>query len=64
MQKNLKADLINVFKLLGIEGALILEGGKIGIRKDVVDCDYYAYLDGNKELFRGGQFLRPRGTMS
>lgn len=51
--RNLKADLINTFRLLGIQRALILEGGKIGIRKEAVDCDYYSYLNGDKKLFRG-----------
>lgn len=51
--RNIKEDLINTFRLLGIEQALVQEWGKIGVNKDKIDCDYYDYLQGNKQRFHG-----------
>ncbi len=51
--RNIKADLINTFQLLGIEQVLQQERGKIGVRKELISCDYYDYLDGNKESYHG-----------
>lgn len=51
--RNIKADLINTFQLLGIEQVLQQERGKIGIRKEMISCDYYDYLEGKKESFHG-----------
>lgn len=51
--RNIKADLINTFQLLGIEQVLQQERGKIGVRKELISCDYYDYLDGKKEKFHG-----------
>lgn len=51
--RNLKADLATTFQRLGVEDVLILQKGLIGIRRELVECDYYAYLDGEKNLFHG-----------
>lgn len=51
--RNLRADLNNTFALLNISDALIHNGGDVGVNKHKIDCDYYDYLDGNKELFQG-----------
>lgn len=51
--RNLKADLINTFRLLGIDQVLVQEWGKIGVNKDKINCDYYDYLQGNKQKFHG-----------
>lgn len=51
--RNLKADLTSVLQLLGVEDILWPEQKKLGIRREKIDCDYYDYLDGQKELFQG-----------
>lgn len=51
--RNIKADLINTFRLLGIDRVLIQERGKIGINKEYISCDYYEYLEGNRDKFNG-----------
>ena len=51
--RNLKADLVNTFRSLGIEDALAQEWGKIGIKAEKIRCDYYDYLNGKKENFHG-----------
>ena len=51
--RNLKADLVGVFRSLGLEDALAQEWGRIGVRTENVHCDYYEYLSGNREIFHG-----------
>ena len=51
--RNLRADLVNTFRALGVEDVLVQEWGKLGIRKEKLPCDYYDYLDGKKTDFRG-----------
>lgn len=51
--RNIKADLINTFRLLGIENVLVQEWGKIGVNKEMLICDYYEYLQGNQQSFHG-----------
>lgn len=51
--RNLRADLIATCEALGIENVLIHERNRIGIRIDRLDCDYYRYLNGARELFHG-----------
>lgn len=51
--RNLKADLTTTFQQLGVENVLVQQKGKIGVLRDKVDCDYYDYLDGKKDLFHG-----------
>lgn len=51
--RNLKVDLTTTFQQLGVEDVLVQQKGKIGVLRDKVDCDYYDYLDGKKDLFHG-----------
>lgn len=51
--RNLKVDLIGTFEALGMEEFIVQERGRLGIRRDLVECDYYEYLDGRTELFHG-----------
>lgn len=51
--RNLRSDLKTTFEQLGIGDALVRIGGNMGVNMDKIDCDYYEYLEGNKELFRG-----------
>lgn len=51
--RTLKADLINTFSELGLEDVLIQHNKQIGILCDQVSCDYFDYLNGRKDLFRG-----------
>lgn len=41
----LRLDLINTFKELGIGDVLIQSRGYLGIDREKVDCDYFDYLD-------------------
>lgn len=51
--KNLRADLCSVLEGIG-EGELITRAwGKMGIRRDEVNCDYYRWLDGNRDEYYG-----------
>lgn len=51
--RNLKADMLTAFQLLGREDIFIQSWGKIGIDKSKLTCDYYDYLAGHRELFQG-----------
>lgn len=51
--RNLRADLKNTLETLGVSEILVHSGGKVGVNVKKIDCDYYDYLDGQKELFRG-----------
>ncbi len=51
--RNLRSDLMNTFEKYGIDEALVREGKDIGLNISKIDCDYYDYLNGCKELFRG-----------
>lgn len=51
--RNLKYDLINTFQSLGAGDILIQKRGRLGIRREEVDCDYFDYLNGRTELFHG-----------
>lgn len=51
--RNLRADLISTFQQLGVEEVLTFQRGQLGVRRDMLDCDYYEYLSGRRELFRG-----------
>lgn len=51
--RNLRADLKNTFETMGFSDALVRTGGDIGLNMDKLECDYYEYLKGHKELFRG-----------
>lgn len=51
--RNLRADLNNTFEMLGLSEALVHSGGDVGVNQKQIDCDYYSFLDGQKELFQG-----------
>ena len=51
--RNLRSDLNNTFEHLGISDLLVHSGGDVGVNVEKIDCDYYDYLDGKKELFHG-----------
>lgn len=51
--RNLRADLKNTLDSLDLRDVLIRSGGDMGVNIDIIDCDYYDYLSGNKSLFRG-----------
>lgn len=45
--RNLISDLRSVLRSVGQEKALIRSSGKLAVRRDAVDCDYYRMLDGD-----------------
>lgn len=45
--RNLIQDMRAVFKSIGQEDILIRGSGKMAVRRDSVDCDYYRMLDGD-----------------
>lgn len=51
--RNMKADLVATFEALGVAEVLARQKGRIGVRPERIDCDYYAYLAGRRELFQG-----------
>lgn len=51
--RNLRADLKHTFESLGFGDALIRSGGDMGVSMGKIECDYYEYLDGHKDLFHG-----------
>lgn len=51
--RNLKSDLIMTFGLLGLENIFAQDWGKIGVIPDKINCDYYDYLNGDKDKFKG-----------
>lgn len=51
--RNLRADLNNTFEQLGLSDVLMRNGGNIGVNAELIDCDYYDYLNGQKTLFHG-----------
>lgn len=55
--KNIRADLISTLSTYGLEDCLVRLRGGIAILQDKVDCDYFHYLNGEREdpeqVFRG-----------
>lgn len=51
--RNLRADLNNTLEQYGLTDLLIHSGGDIGVNVEIIDCDYYDFLDGGKGLFHG-----------
>lgn len=51
--RNLRAELRTTLESLGLGEVLVRSGRNIGINAEKIDCDYYDYLDGQKELFHG-----------
>lgn len=50
---NIRLDLINTFKDLGISELIYSKYGRMSLLKDNVKCDYFDYLDGKNKLFHG-----------
>lgn len=53
---NLKSDLRTTFQNIGIEDVLISQGQRIAVNSNMLDCDYYRMLEGDKSAkntFRG-----------
>lgn len=44
--KAIKADLLSVFEKMECEDVLVRQRGKIGIRPEMIDCDYFDWLAG------------------
>ena len=40
-------DLCDTFAKLGVKDLVVKSGGTFGIHTDLLDCDYYRYLDGD-----------------
>lgn len=56
-----KKDLEKTLKGIESEDILIKSWGKLGIKKDMVKCDYFEYLDGNPgsvNLYKGAYMLQ------
>nr|WP_315101488.1 response regulator [uncultured Catonella sp.] len=51
--KNLRADLVGALENCGFSDVLVRAWGKIGIQKEGLSCDYYKWLEGDKEAYRG-----------
>jgi two-component SAPR family response regulator len=48
--KSIRKDLIDTLSNLGFEDALLLQRGMLGLNRDLIDCDYFDYLDGKLSL--------------
>ena len=48
--KNIKTDLVNVFEDAGFGDAVIKQRGLIGIRTDLIDCDFYDLILERKDM--------------
>ena len=46
----LRLDLINTLKSLGCESAIVQSRGMLGVSVAELECDYYDYLNGKKDL--------------
>lgn len=51
--RNLRSDLNSTLVELGLGDVLVRNGADIGVDAKMIDCDYYDYLDGQKNLFNG-----------
>ena len=51
--RNIRAELKVTLESLGLGEVLVRSGRDIGVNAEKIDCDYYDYLDGQKELFHG-----------
>ncbi|MCQ2386330.1 MAG: response regulator [Clostridia bacterium] len=50
---NIRLDLLNTFAALGVPEVISSAYGRIRIIRDAVLCDYFDYLDGKNNAFRG-----------
>ncbi len=53
--KNIRTDLLNVLGSCGMSDCIVRNRGEIGLRSDMIDCDYFSFLDDKAEgePFRG-----------
>ncbi len=51
--QNLRRDLLETFDEIGCNNVIRESHGVLGINKSAIECDYYDYLDGKKELNSG-----------
>ena len=53
--KNIRTDLLNVLASCKMEDCVVRSRGEIGVRCDMISCDYFNFLDGKPgtEPFRG-----------
>lgn len=64
--RNLRSDLNTTFEQLGLSEVLVRSGGDVGVNVEIIDCDYYDYLEGKKSFFHGeymSQYSFAEGTM-
>lgn len=47
--RNIKSDIKNTLVKLGCDGLIDMQWGKMSINTDMIDCDYYNYIEGNDE---------------
>ena len=50
---NIRLDLLNTFASLGVSDAVCAAYGRMRVVRDRVKCDYFDYLDGKNNAFRG-----------
>ena len=57
--KNIRADMINTLRKLGVEDVLVKQYGRLGIIPDMIDCDYYKMLSGDSKAIAGyaGEYM-------
>ena len=58
--RNLVSDLRSVLSSVGQDDVLIRGSGKLAVRRDAVDCDYYRMLDGDMAAVNAyrGEYMR------
>lgn len=57
--RNLRKDLLDTLKQAGVENAIDKGWGRLAIRPEVVECDYYAYKNGESNAKRAyiGEYM-------
>ena len=48
--KKLKSDLKNTLEAMNLEEIIVKQWNKLSVNRDLYDCDYYSYLDGNLDI--------------
>lgn len=63
----LRGDLLSTFEQLGQGEVILHPAGMLGLNHSLISCDYFEYLSGSKDLFRGeymNQYSFAEGTLS
>ncbi len=55
--RNLRKDLLDVFRDLGCDDVIINSTGSLYIQMDKVDCDYYKWLEDPKSTWYQGEYM-------